>query len=91
MILKKIIEKEKPTFKKYNRSNLSYNSKYSFYEYYNINFNSFSLISKYKVLTCFYNELKKFYSLKPQQESTKKRTTTLYDNASEVYNEYLET
>ena len=67
MILKKIIEKGKPTFEKYNRSNLTYNSKYSFYEYYNINFNSFSLISKYKVLTS-----NKFYSLKPQQESTKK-------------------
>ena len=26
----KIIKKEKPTFKKYNRSNLIYNSKYSF-------------------------------------------------------------
>ena len=32
-----MIKKEKPTFKKYNRSNLIYNSKYSFYEYYKIN------------------------------------------------------
>ena len=45
----KVIKKEKPTFKLYNRSNLIYSSKYSFYEYYNINFNSLSLTSKYKV------------------------------------------
>ena len=47
----KIIKKEKPTFKKYNRSNLICKSKHIFYEYYNINFNSRSLTSKYKVLT----------------------------------------
>ena len=29
----KIIKKEKPTFKKHNRSNLTYSNKYSFYEY----------------------------------------------------------
>ena len=40
--LDKVIKKENPTFKKYNRSNLIYNSKYSFYEYY-INFNRLSL------------------------------------------------
>ena len=39
-----IIEKENPAFKNYNRSNLIYKSKYSFYEYYEIkNFNSLSL------------------------------------------------
>ena len=32
----KIIKKEKPSFKEYNRSILIYNSKYSFYEDYNI-------------------------------------------------------
>ena len=36
----KILKKEKPKFKKYNRSNLIYDSKYSFYEFNNINFNS---------------------------------------------------
>ena len=44
----KRIKKEKPTFKKYNRSNVIYSSKYRFYEYYNINFNSLSLTSKKK-------------------------------------------
>ena len=34
--LDKITKKEKPPLKKYNRSNLIYGSKYSFYPYYNI-------------------------------------------------------
>ena len=41
----KRIKKEKPTLKKYNRSNVIYSSKYRFYEYYNINLNSLSLTS----------------------------------------------
>ena len=49
----KIIKKQKLTFKKYNGSNLIYNSKYSFYKYYKINFNNFSVTSKYKVLPLF--------------------------------------
>ena len=39
----KVIKKEKTIFKKINISNLIYNSKCSFYEYYNINFNRLSL------------------------------------------------
>ena len=69
----KIIKKEKVTFKKYNRSNLIYKSKYIFYEYYNGNINNLSLTSNYKVLTSFYKELNTFYRLKPQKESTKER------------------
>ena len=62
----KIIKKEKPTLKKYNRSNLTYDSKYSFYPHYNIkNFNKMSLTLKYPILFLFYNELKKFNSLNP--------------------------
>ena len=38
-----------------------------------------------------YNELNKFNSLKPQKENTKERKATVYDNPSEMYNEYLET
>ena len=50
----KIIKKEQPEFRKYNRSNLIYNSEYSFYEYYNSkNFNSLSLTSKYPILLSF--------------------------------------
>ena len=50
----KTIKNKKPTIKKYNRSNLICTSKFSFYEYYNINFNSLSLRSKIKVLSSFY-------------------------------------
>ena len=39
--LDKIIKEEKPALKKYNRSNLTYNSKYSFHE--NIRFYSRSI------------------------------------------------
>ena len=46
----KRIKKEKPTLKKYNRSNVIYSSKYRFYEYYNINLKSFSYIKKKKPL-----------------------------------------
>ena len=74
MTYDKIIKKEKPTFKKYNRSNLIFNSKYSFYEYYNIrNFNSLSLSSKYPILLYFYSDLNKFNNLNPQKEETKEK------------------
>ena len=53
----KTIEREKPAIKRHNRSNLIYSRKHSFYENYNINFSSLSLISKYKVLISFYDEL----------------------------------
>ena len=87
----KITKKEKPALKKYDKSNLIYNSKYNFYEYYNIkNFNSLSLTSKYLILLSFYSNLNKFNNLNPQKESTKEKKATVYDNASELYNEYLE-
>ena len=45
--LDKIIKKDEPIVAKYNRSNLIYDSKYSFYEYYNIkNFESLPFTSK---------------------------------------------
>ena len=70
----KIIKKEILAFKKYHSLILIYNSKYVFYEYYNINFNSLSLTPKYKVLTSFYNELNKFNSLKPQKNHKTKKS-----------------
>ena len=42
-------EKEEPTFKKYNKSDLIYNSKYSFYKYY-CNSNSFDNLSNQNTL-----------------------------------------
>ena len=87
----KTIEKEKPTIEKYNRSNLIYSSKFSFYEYYDTNFNSISLKSKFKIFTFFYNELIKFYRLIPKIESAKEEKAIVFDDASEMYNEYLKT
>ena len=36
----------------------------------------------------FYSNLNKFNNLNPQNESTKEKKATVYDNASELYNEY---
>ena len=67
-------KKEKPTFKKYDRSNLIYNIKCSFYEYYNIkNVNSLSLTSKDPSLLSFYGNLNKFNNLNPQKKKKKKK------------------
>ena len=73
--LDKIIEKEKPTVKKYNRSNIIYESKDNFYGYYNIkNFNSLFLESKYQILASSYNKLNKFNSLKPRKGCRKEES-----------------
>ena len=83
----KTIKKEKPTLKKYNRSNLIYDSKCSFYPHYKIkNFNSLSLVSKYPILYSFYTELNKFNNIGRQKD----KKATAYDKASELYNEYRE-
>ena len=86
----KVIKKEKPTLKKYNRWNLIYDSKYRFYPSYNIeDFNSFSLTSKYPILFSLCSELNKFNNINPRKRQKDKKATA-YDNASELYNEYLE-
>ena len=51
---------------------------------FNINFKSFYLTSKHKILTSFYNERNTFYSLKLPKESTKEKKATVYNNASEM-------
>ena len=69
------IKKEKPTTKKYNRSNLIYKGKHSYYEYCNNKiFNSSSLESKYPFLLLFYSDLNKCNNLNPQKESTKEKS-----------------
>ena len=46
----KITKKGKPEIKKYNRSNLIYDRKYSFYPYYDIkNLNDMSPVSRYSI------------------------------------------
>ena len=87
----KIIKKEKPIFKKCITLNLIYNSKFSFYEYYNVKkFNCLSLTSKYPILLSFCSNLNKFDNLNPQKKSTKEKKATVYDNTSELDNLYLE-
>ena len=84
--LHKITKKEKPEFGKYNRSNLIYDSKDRFYQYYNnklFNSNS-SFKSRHPFLLLFYNDLNKFDNLNPQKESAKERKVSVYNNASEI-------
>ena len=55
-----------------------------------INFNSISLKIQFKFLRSFYHGLIKFYRLILKKESTKEKKTILFDNASQMYNTYLE-
>ena len=83
----KIIKKEKPTFKNYNKSNLIYNSKYSFYKYYHDSkkFDNLSFKSNYSFLYEFLNGLNKLNKLKTK-EISKKKKANVYDTALELYN-----
>ena len=88
--------KEKPLLEKlnrlnliYDRLNLIYGSKYSFYPYYNIkHFNNLFLVSKNPILFSFYSELNKFNNINLRKGHTKDKKATVYDNVSELYNEY---
>ena len=86
------IKKEKSTIKKYKRSNVIYSGRHSFYGYHNnklLNSSQSSLESKYPFLLSFYSDLNKFNNLNSPKESTKERKVSVYDNPSELYNEYL--
>ena len=62
-------KKGKVALNKYNRTNLVYGSKYSFYPYYQINsFNGLPLALSYPILRSFYDELNKFISLNPHTQ-----------------------
>ena len=87
-------EKEEPTLKKYNKSNLIYNTKYSFYKYHpdGKKFDKLSFKSKYSFPIDFFNDLNEFNNLNTQKEKTqKKKKTNMYDTASELYNNLLAT
>ena len=68
-------EKEEPKIKKYNKSNLIYNSKYSFYKHYSDRkkFDNISFESKNSFLNEFFNYLIKFNKLTTQKEETQKK------------------
>ena len=64
-IQSKIIN-NKISLKNYNRSDLIYNEKYSFYKYHDIRkFNELYFQSKYAFLVSFYQDLKKPKNLEP--------------------------
>ena len=80
------IKKEKLTHKRSNynrsnRSNLIYDSKYSFYPYYKIeNFNNFTVVSKYPTLF-FFSKFNKFNNINPGKDCTKDNEANVYNNA----------
>ena len=50
----------------------------------------FLLCQNIPILFLFYNELNKFNNINPRKGCTKDKKATVYDNASGLYNEYLE-
>ena len=78
------ITNKKAASKKYNKSDLIYNNKCSFYEYYDIEkFNG--------LLVSFNKKLNKYNSLEPRKRHTKETKSIVYRKASKRYNELLET
>ena len=60
------------TLKKYNKSDLIYDSNPIFYKYRDIEqIDNISLKSKYSFLANFFNDLDKFSKLKPQREKSR--------------------
>ena len=86
----KTIKKEKPTHKRSNhnrsnRSNVIYDSKYSFYPYYKIeNFNNFFVVPKYPTLFSF-SKFNKFNNINPRKGCTKDKEANVCNNASKLY------
>ena len=66
------------TINKYNSSNLVYNSKHSFYRYYNNKkFNILPIDLKCPILLLFLVDLNKLSNVIPQKENTKQKKETL--------------
>ena len=82
----------KTVFKKYNRSNLICSSKYDFMSIAKLKNSIVFLLltSKYSILFSLYSDLNQFNNLNPQKVRTKENKATVYDNAPELYNKYLE-
>ena len=76
-----IIKKEKPTLKKYNKSNLIYDSKYSFLKYF-CDIKEFDNLY-FQPLYSFLISFLKFNKVKPQKEEKKEKKTNASDAASE--------
>ena len=81
--------KNPPKYEKYNRVNLIYDSKYSFYSYYNVKTSDdLSCMSKYSILLLFCSASKNFDDRKLRKGHEKEKKTTVYDNTSELYNDH---
>ena len=88
-----MIKKEEPKLKNYNKSNVTYNIKHSFYKFYRDSkkFDNLSFKSKYSFLHEFFKYLNEFKKLKTRkQESEKKNKTNVHHTLSESFNELLE-
>ena len=86
-----IIKKEKPVLENYSKSDLIYNSSYCFYKYYRESkkFDNLSLESKYLFLAEFFIDLNKSNKLNPKNKAQKRKKMNVYDNASDLYNNFL--
>ena len=86
----KTIKREKPTDGNCSNSNLIYNADHSYYKYYRDSkkIDNLSFKWKYSFQVEFFEDLNKLNNSNPQKESTK--VENVNDNASELYNEYLE-
>ena len=51
---------------------------------------SLSLTSKNPIILSFYSDLNKLNNLNPQKKAQKEKKATVYINASELWNEYVE-
>ena len=87
---KKKLTLHKRVLKKYNRSDLICNSKFSFYKYHDINeFNGHSSESKFAFLDSFYQNFNKSNSEKSRDKHTKKIKNIVCNKASEFYKGFL--
>ena len=82
-----MIKKRKPKLENYSKSDLIFNSNYSFYKHFcdTKKFDNLSLKSKHSFPSNFFDDLDKFNKLKTQKEKTKKKKTNVYNTASEIY------
>ena len=81
-----IIKKEKPIHENYSKSNLIYNSNYSFYRD-SKKLDNLSLESKHLLLAGFFDYLNKFNKLNPRKKH--KRGKNVYAKASDLYNDFI--
>ena len=74
---------QKPTSKKYDKSDVIYKTNHSFYKYQDTKkIEGLSFKSKYYFPTNFSNDLERFSKLEPQKEKTKEKKSNVHNTAS---------